>query len=176
MLRWFSAFLLSWLLSCTAHAGTKVIDVELGVSTLDQVRKIASSSGKVQNSAINPWSQGPTLTVRNGDYGIESLRSVEYIFDSSNKLTAVVMYVGKERFEPIVDTLAGKYKMTRKVQPFVGDQYARFSTLDGLIEVDAPHMEFVMEVRYMTIGFQRAWVDGVKSRETQQRQQEKSKF
>ena len=75
MLRWFSTFLLSWLLSCAAHAGTKVIDVELGVSTLD-----------------------------------------------------------------------------------------------------TPHMEFVPEVRYMTTGFPRAWVDGVKSQETQQRQQEKSKF
>ena len=44
--RLLGALLLSWSFCCVAHAGTKVINVELGVSTLEQVRKTASSSGK----------------------------------------------------------------------------------------------------------------------------------
>ena len=160
----------------TAHAGTKVIDVELGVSTLEQVRKIASAAGRVQNNGTNTWTDGPSLRVEGGDYGIEGLRSVEYIFDSSNKLTAVIMVLGKHRFGDIVDVLAGKYKMTKKVQPFVGNQYVRFSTPDGLIEVDAPHLSFEMDVSYMTTAFHKAWTEGVKARESQQRQQEKAKF
>ena len=91
----------------TAHAGTKVIDVELGVSTLDQVRKIASAAGRVQYNGTNTWTGGPSLVVQSGDYGIEGLQAVEYIFDSSKKLTAVIMVLGKHRFGDIVDVLAG---------------------------------------------------------------------
>ena len=174
--RLLGALLLSWSFCCVAHAGTKVINVELGVSTLEQVRKTASSSGKVQNNGTNTWTGGPSLAVQNGDYGIQGLQSVEYIFDASNKLAAVVMTMGKDRFDAIFDVLAGKYKMTKKVRPFVGDQYARFSTPDGLIEVDAPHLGFTMDVSYMTSTFHKAWTDGVKARQSQQRQQEKSKF
>ena len=160
----------------TAHAGTKVIDVELGVSTLEQVRKIASAAGRVQNNGTNTWTDGPSLRVEGGDYGIEGLRSVEYIFDSSNKLTAVIMILGQHRFGDIVDVLAGKYKLTKKAQPSVGNKYAHFSTPDGLIEVDAPHLSFEMDVSYMTTAFHKAWTEGVKARESQQRQQEKAKF
>ncbi len=174
--RLLGALLLSWSFCCVAHAGTKVINVELGVSTLEQVRKTASSTGKVQNNGTNTWTDGPSLVVHNGDFGIQGLQSVEYIFDASNKLAAVVMTVGKDRFDAIFDVLAGKYKLTKKVRPFVGDQYARFSTPDGLIEVDAPHLGFTMDVSYMTSAFYKAWTEGVKARQSHQRQQEKSKF
>ena len=46
LMRALALTLLAAFLAHVAHAGTKVINVELGVSTLEQVRKTASSSGK----------------------------------------------------------------------------------------------------------------------------------
>ena len=46
LLRWVMVFMagMAWL---SAHAGTKVINVELGASTLEQVRKEAASAGRI---------------------------------------------------------------------------------------------------------------------------------
>lgn len=46
-------FVAASLLWVCAQAGVKVLDVELGVSTVEQVRKIASAAGKVQDAGTN---------------------------------------------------------------------------------------------------------------------------
>ena len=172
----FIAIVIASLFWVNAHAGTKILDVELGVSTVEDVRKIASAAGKVQNDGTNGWTQGPSLVVQQGNYGIEGLQMVRYIFDTSNKLAGVSMTMEKQRFGDIFDLLAGKYKLVKKVRPHVGDTYAKFSAPDATIEVDAPHMSFQMEVRYMTPAFLKAWEDGVKKQTQQKQSQEKSKF
>ena len=159
-----------------AHAGTKILDVELGVSTVEDVRKIASAAGKVQNTGTNEWTQGPSLLVQQGNYGIEGLQKVVYVFEGSNKLAAVILTMDKNRFGDIYDLLAGKYKLVKKVRPYVGNAYAKFSAPDATIEVDAPHLSFQMEVSYMTHTFVRAWEEGVKKQAQQKQSQEKSKF
>ena len=162
----------------SAHAGTKVINVELGVSTLEQVRKEAASVGRIQNAGTSTWSKGPILLIDNPDLGIEGVKSVQYIFDPAGKLSAVVMTMPsskgmgdleKRRFDEVAKLLAEKYKIAKKVRPFVGDRYAKFTAPDTTIEIDAPHMSFDMEVRYMTNSFLKAFNSGVTTNAAEQR-------
>jgi len=173
--RWM-VFVLTSLFWACAQAGIKVLDVELGVSTVEQVSKIASNAGKVQNAGTNSWTQGQVLLVQQGNYGIEGLQSVHYIFDASGKLACVLMTMGKNRFGEIFDLLAGKYKLVKQVRPFVGDQSAQFTAPDAIIDVSAPHMGFQMEVSYMTPAFVKAWQDGVRNQNQQKRSEEKAKL
>lgn len=184
-LRFFVLSMTLMLAAMTAHAGTKVVNVELGVSTLEQVRKEAATAGRVQNAGLSPWSKGPILQIDNPGLGIEGVKSVQYIFDATGKLAAVIMTMSatkgrddlqKRRFDEVAGMLAEKYKLDKKVRPFVGDRYARFTAPDTVIEVDAPHMAFDMEVRYMTSGFLKAFHSGVSTRAAEQRASEKSKF
>ena len=170
------AVFLASLFWISAQAGTKILDVELGVSTVDEVRKIASAAGKVQNNGTNDWTRGPSFAVQQGNYGIDGLQSVQYVFDTSGKLVGVFMTMAKHRTDDIFDVLAGKYKLVKKVRPYVGDQYAKFNDSGTIIELEAPHLSFQMEVRYMTPAFVKTWEDGTKNQAQQKRAQEKAKF
>ncbi|QTD46526.1 hypothetical protein [Ottowia testudinis] len=182
--RW-TAMLFASAFWLSAHAGTKVINVELGVSTLEQVRKEAASAGRIQNAGTSTWSKGPILQIDNPDLGIEGVKSVQYIFDAAGKLSAVVMTMPatkgmadleKRRFDEVASVLGEKYKLAKKVRPSVGDRYAKFTAPDTVIEIDAPHMSFDMEVRYMTNAFLKAFNSGVSTGAAEQRANEKSKF
>ena len=91
LMRAFALTLLAAFLAHVAHAGTKVINVELGASTLEQVRKEAALAGRIQNAGTSTWSKGPILQVYNPDLGIDGVTSVQYIFDAAGQLAAVVM-------------------------------------------------------------------------------------
>lgn len=81
----------------------------------------------------------------------------------------------KRRFDEVASLLAEKYKLTKKVRPQVGDRYAKFTAPDTVIEIDAPHLSFDMEVRYMTNNFVKAFNSVVSTNATEQRSTEKSK-
>lgn len=168
-----------------AQAGLKVLDVELGASTVDQVRKAAATTGKVQNAGTSTWTQGPILLVDNPDVGIEGVKSMTYVFDGAGKLAAISLNMHarkamddlkKSRFAEVASNLASKYKLVKQVRPFVGNQYAKYSAPDTVIELDAPHLSFDMELRYMTSGFFKAMNEGAGQQEQQKRSQEKARL
>ena len=164
----------SWFPS--ALAGIKVLDVELGVSTIEQVRQQATENGSFRNVGTNSWSQGPSIEVPASNYQIQGLQSVLYIFNPDQKLVGLQMKMDKARFDAIFEVLAGKYKLVRKVRPFVGNNYAKFTVPNSTIEIDAPHMGVDMQVRYMTNGFAKAWQDGVRAQDQQKMNTDKSSF
>jgi hypothetical protein len=137
------------LLAIPAQAGTPVLGFEVGVSTVDQVTATLAKNTKVTNEGVNKWSAGPMLKTDGTSYEIEGLNSVQYIFDDQKKLMGVLMNMGKDRFDTVFQFLSGKYKVQTQQRPFVGNQFARFKTPDSVIEIDAPHMSFQMEVRYL---------------------------
>jgi hypothetical protein len=132
-----------------AYAGTPVLGFEVGVSTVTQVSATLSKKTKVFDNGSNKFSNGPMVKTDGTSYEIDGLNEVLYIFDDQKKLMGVVMDMDKARFDNIFQFLSGKYKVTAQQRPFVGNQYARFKTTDSVIEIDAPHMSFQMEVRYL---------------------------
>ncbi len=89
--------------------------------------------------------------------GIEGLSEVTFIFDRADKLAGVVMTLPKESFKPTLKALSAKYKLLDSQLPFVGDASAHLKQGDSLVEMNAPHMSFTMEVLYLTNGLKQAF-------------------
>lgn len=134
----------------SARAGTQVLGVELGVTTVAQLSQELSKEARFESIGTNQYSEGPMIRADGSSYQIDGLKRVLYIFDGQKKLAGVVMDMDKSRFDAVFDFLNKKYKPTVQRRPFVGDQFARFKPADAFIELDAPHMGFNMEVRYLS--------------------------
>ncbi|MYN46739.1 hypothetical protein GTP23_16970 [Pseudoduganella sp. FT93W] len=132
-----------------ANAGTQVLGVEIGVTTSDQLSKNLSRSTDLSDRGINKYSGGKMLATDGSAYQIEGLTEVVYIFDSVGKLAGVIMDMDKGRFASVYQYLQSKYKVKATQLPYVGDQFARFEPADAIIELDAPHLSFTMQLRYI---------------------------
>lgn len=135
--------------SFAVQAGTQVLGVEIGVTTADQLQRSIGSRIALTAQGTNKYSGGPMLGSSGAGYGIDGLNEVTYIFDTQGKLSAVLMEMGKHRFDAVYKAVSAKYKVVSQKRPFVGNQYARFEPGDAVIEIDAPHMSFEMGVRYV---------------------------
>lgn len=91
-------------------AQVRVLDVEIGKTTMTQV-KAQLNKTKIVETSRNRYTEGPQFSTDGAGYDIESLKTVLYIFDREQKLAAVMMTMGKERFEEITSFLASKYKV-----------------------------------------------------------------
>ena len=137
------------MLSVGASAGTQVLGFEISVSSADQIRTTLSKQTKVVDNGLNKFTSGPMLKTDGTSYEIEGLSSVLYLFDDQKKLAGVIMDMQKDRCDAVYKALSAKYKVSSQQRPFVGNQFARFKTQDVIIEMDAPHLSFDMEVRYV---------------------------
>ena len=173
------------LAASAAQAGVKVIGVEIGVSTVDQVRQVAAAAGKVQDLGKNDVTKGLMLGVGNPDVGIDGVSAIVFVFDHAGKLAVVQMRMPstknmqdleKKRFDEIAAMLAEKYKQTKKVRPFVGDRFARYSAPGTIIELNAPHLSDQMDLSYMTPEFVQMENSGAKANAQENRTTEKSRL
>lgn len=139
----------TWLCCASASAQVQVLGVEIGTSTVQQVKTEAAKQSKVRDIGTNKWSQGPMLRADGDGYGIEGLSDVLYIFDKTNVLAGVIMTMEKSRFDEVFGFLSGKYKVSAKQIPFVGNKFARLKGKGAMVELDAPHLSFTMEARYL---------------------------
>ena len=144
-----SLAILALVCSAAAHAGTAVLGFEIGVTTLDQAKQDLAKKTKPQSQGTNKYTGGEMIRTDGNGYDIEGLTGVLYIFDDQKKLAGVIMDMGKHRFDAIFQFLSSKYKVSAQQRPFVGNQYARFKPADAIVEIDAPHLGFEMEVRYI---------------------------
>lgn len=144
-----TAIAITLLCGNAANAGTRVLGFELGESTVEQVKSSLQQQTKVTDAGINKFSDGPMIKTNGDSYEIEGLREVIYIFDEASKLAGILMEMNKGRFDSVYQAISSKYKVISQQRPFVGDQSARFKTEDAIIEIDAPHLSFEMEVRYL---------------------------
>jgi len=176
---------LAMLAAAGAHAGAKVVGVEIGVSTVEQVRQVAAAAGKVQNMGTNELTKGVMFGVTNPDVGIEGVSAILFVFDQAGKLVGVGMRLPsmksmqdleKKRFDEMDAMLAEKYKRTKKVRPFVGDRFARYSAPDTVIELDAPHLSNEMNLSYRTPAFVQLENIGLKAQAQDKRTTEKSRL
>jgi hypothetical protein len=158
------------------YAGTPVLGFEIGTSTAHQVSTTLAAQTTVIDHGVNKWSGGQMLKTNGSSYDIDGLQSVLYIFDEGNLLSGVVMTMDKSRFDSIYQFLAAKYKVQTQQRPFVGDQFARFKTTDGVVEVDAPHMSFEMDVRYLRKDLVQKFNRQSQAEASAKRQREASKF
>ena len=116
------------------------------------------------------------LRTDGASYEIEGLLGVMYIFDTQGKLAGVIMEMEKGRFASVYQFLRQKYKVSSERRPFVGNQYARFNPADAIIELDAPHLSFEMEVRYLRNDLMKKFNADSAKEEAAKRKSEAEKF
>jgi hypothetical protein len=135
-----------------AYAGNNAAPLgqEIGVATSKQVRDQIGNQTQLADGGINKFSGGRMLKGDGSGLGVEGLQDVLFIFDASDKLSGVVMTMGKDRFKDTLDALSKKYKLVGKQVPFVGNSYAKFKQGSSVVELDAPHMSFSLELRYLS--------------------------
>lgn len=158
-----------------AHAGTTVLDVELGVTTHDQVRSALIKKTKV-TEGTSYYMKGPRLSTDGSSYGIDGLNSVQYAFDTDKRLAVVSMLMQKARFNDVFELLNAKYGLVSKTIPTVGDRYATFLGQDSVITIVADHLEFEMQVRYMRNDYYTTMLAKDREEEQSKHKREKSKF
>lgn len=130
---------------------------ELGVATYAQVKQQVGGKTDLADAGTNKFSGGKMLRGDGKGLGIEGLSEVTFIFDRTDKLAGVIMNLPKESFKPTLKTLATKYTLVSSEVPFVGNASARLKQGDSMIELNAPHMSFTMEVLYLTNGLKQAF-------------------
>jgi hypothetical protein len=164
------------LIPAAAFAQVEVLGFEIGVATPADVKKQLAKQTRVMDAGTNRFSSGPMLRTDGAGYDIESLTNVLYIFDGDQKLAAVIMTLGKHRFNDIFGIVSSKYKVRAQQRPFVGDQYARLAAPNTVIELDAPHLGFSLEVRYIRQDLFERFNSQARQETQQKRATEKGRF
>lgn len=130
---------------------------ELGVATYAQVKQQVGGKTSLSDAGTNKYSGGKMLQGEGDGLGIEGLSGVTFIFDRTDKLTGVLMTLPKESFKPTLKALSAKYKLMESEVPFVGNASARLKQGDSVVELNAPHMSFTMEVLYLSNGLKQTF-------------------
>lgn len=163
-------------LPALSFAQIQVLGFEVGTSTLQQVKAQLATQTKIQDAGTNKFTGGAQFKTDGGGYDIETLSEVFYIFDKDQQLAGVLMDMGKSRFDEVFNFLSGKYKVTAKQRPFVGDMFARFKAKGVIIELDAPHLGFGMQARYIRDDLYQQFNTQSAQEMQQKKASEKSKF
>lgn len=143
------------------------LGLELGVASYAQVKQQLGGKTTLSDGGTNQYSGGRMLEGDGEGLGIDGLSSITFIFDRADKLAAVLMTMPKSNgfgdmengnFKKTLKALSAKYKLDEKRIPFVGDAYAKLHQGDSIIELSAPHMGFGMELRYVAVALQKAFL------------------
>lgn len=170
---------------CALAANAAPLGLELGVATQAQVRQQLNGQTQLEEAGTNQYSGGKMLKGHGEGLGIDGLSEIVFIFDTSDKLAAVLMTLPKGEgfgdlhngnFTKTAKALAAKYKLVEKSQPFVGNARATFRQGDSVVELDAPHMSFTMALRYMTQALQKAFKQQSTSNQAAKERTQANKF
>lgn len=158
------------LVATTARADVTAFGFTLGATAYSEVQKRGETTG------INLYSQGPMLTLRPGEVELDGLQEFTLIFDDQHKLAAMVLTLGKHRFDAVHGHLRGRYAVRESQIPFVGDRYVRYGAPGATIELNAPHLSFEMTLIYQRDDFRKAFRDHQAKQREEKRRREASQF
>lgn len=130
---------------------------ELGVATYAQVKQQVGSKSPLSDAGTNKFSGGRMLQGEGDGLGIDGLSEVTFIFDRADKLSGVLMALPKDSFKPTLKALSAKYTLVHSEVPFVGNASAKLKQGNSVIELNAPHLSFTMQVLYLTNSLNQAF-------------------
>ncbi len=133
------------MLSPLVYADTSAFGMTLGKTTIDELTKEYQSAVK---EGISEWTDGAIYSIPVNALDFEGVKGDYVVFTQDGKLTAITINLDKERFNKIHEMLAKKYKVAQKNIPFVGNKFVRYTNGDDVIELNAPHLSFEMNLLY----------------------------
>lgn len=132
-----------------AYANPEPLGIKLNQDNINKVKekyKIIRNSDSIVDGYHNI-----SLSTKNID--IESISKVLMVSNPDGVIEAVVLTLGKNKFEEFSNNLKSKYKLIKSEIPFVGNKQVVFKDGDCEIEISAPHMSFDMDIIYATNNF-----------------------
>ncbi|MEM8087682.1 hypothetical protein Q4R44_09125 [Morganella morganii] len=111
---------------------------------------------------------GNVLTLNEKNIPLDDVSSAVVALEN-NKVKAVLLAIQKRKFDYFYNLLKGKYKLTKKEIPYVGNKYASFIKDDVIILLDAPHLSFEMDLLYID----REYDKSLKKRQKEKKENEK---
>lgn len=155
--RVFMILLLAFLVRGEVFAGNNPapFGLELGVATYAQVKSDLGSQTRLNDMGVNAYSGGKMLKGDGEGLDFEGLSAITLIFDQGDRLAGVLMTLpkgemGNGNFKKVLAMLKGKYKLVSERVPYVGNSYAKLKQGNSIVELDAPHLSFTMQLRYLT--------------------------
>jgi len=159
--------LLTILLSnALSYANPSPIGLELDKSNLSDLTKKYTIIKKQPNH----W-DGYNYNIDVKDIQLENISSALIICNDQEVIQAVILSIKKHKFQEFYDMLANKYTVKEKNIPFVGNKLAIFTDDQCTIILDAPHLDFDMELAYITNEFFKKFND----KSDKERKQKKDK-
>lgn len=156
------------LMTAVAVAEPAPFGLEMGKATVDDLKAKYSA----ELTGVNKYSLGPMYQLRPGQLGVSGLQKATAIFDSGNKLVAVLTEMPKSKFDQMHQALSSKYRVVSKQIPFVGNKKVVMEDGETEITLDAPHMSFEMEMNYINKSFYESFRRISEEEKRQKRQQE----
>lgn len=143
-------------------------------STINEVNSLLKSKNiSSQDIGQNLYSLGHMLKT-NSDFGIDGFNEQVFIFDSKDRLAAVVIKFNKNYFDSIYNSLAKKYTLSQKNIPFVGNKSAEFIKDNVSIIIEAPHLSFAGNLTYASKDFLNSFNEVKAAEENAKTQQQDS--
>lgn len=164
------------LIASLAHAAggnAAPFGMEVGVATQAQVKASIGAKSKLQDKGINKYTMGRMLGTDGAGLEVDGVQSVLFIFDKNDVLAGAILTMTKDP-KGLYSMLSGKYKtVSNRIDNFMNFGYARLEKGDSWVEIDAPHLSFEMEVRYVTKALLAAF-NQTSSQEEQTKQKNKA--
>ncbi len=146
---------------------------KLGVTPLTVIQQ---KDDEMQEDGYSKWTNGKKFTSKGTVHNIEGAQSIVYIFNKEDLLDVVIINMHKDYFYKVNSYLKSKYKLLSATLPPVGDKHTKYKQGNSIIQLDAPHLSFEMEVIYKTDSFDTALKTKILSETINKTSEQKSKF
>lgn len=146
-----------------AHAETNAapFGLEVGAASYTQLKTQYGSNTNLIDAGVNQFTHGRMVESDGSGFDVDGIHKILFVFDKSDVLSGVIITMPKDPAGTF-KMLSGKYKpVTNKIDGFMNNGYAKLKKGNSFIEIDAPHMSFTMEVRYLTNDFMSSYLKSV---------------
>jgi hypothetical protein len=148
--QWLAIIFTACVGSLAMAENARPLGLEVGVATLVQVQKQIGPQTRLNPTGTNKYSGGKMFEADGSGLNIDGVKSVVFIFDQADVLAGLLVTMPKDP-KSLVKTFSSKYKLVNnKVDGFMNFGTAQFAKGDTVIDIDAPHLSFDMEVRYLS--------------------------
>lgn len=128
--------------------------LELGKSTIDEVKNKLDCKYETSQiiDGVYP-NNGYYLSYKSCSV-IDDMTSVDFAFNDDGILVyAAIVFDGKPSYKTLKASLSSKYKITKNVEPFVGDRLSEYALNGEKIILSSPHLSFNTYLNYEQIDF-----------------------
>lgn len=126
------------------------LGLEVGYATLAGVRAELGRLTTLEDQGTNQYTNGTMLGSNGEGLNVDGLTSLTLIFDKNEVLAGVLMTLPKNVKETYSQLSKKYHKVENKIDNFMGYGYVRLEQGDTWVELDAQHLSFTMELRYLT--------------------------